>query len=55
MIYSTKQRAIEVADTLNRELRGYGTYRAARVAEGWTVIQVSPYSQGSVIEYAEVL
>jgi len=51
MIYATKARAQAVAADLNK-LFGFGQCRAARTAYGWTVIEVSPYSQGTVIEYA---
>ncbi len=51
MIYATKERAVEVAAMLN-ERKGFGVSRAARTTHGWTVIRFSPYSQGSVIEYA---
>lgn len=51
MIYATKERAVEVAAMLNAR-KGFGVSRAALTAKGWTVIQFSPYSQGTVLEYA---
>ena len=52
MIYATKERAQEIARMLN-EQRGYQPCVAALTVYGWTVIERSPYSQNSVIAYAE--
>ncbi len=46
MIYATKERAQEIARMLGKP------HAAARTIRGWIVIQRTPYSQGSVLEYA---
>ena len=52
MIYTNQARAKQVANDLNRNMPGWGTHRAARIAEGWTVRRFSPYSNGDVLEWA---
>jgi hypothetical protein len=37
MIYTSKQRAGQIADELNRTLLGHGEHAAARIGSGWTV------------------
>ena len=53
MIYANRQRAIEAAREMNARRPGNANLCAARTVHGWTVIQRTPYSQGSVLEYAE--
>ena len=54
MIYATKESAMAMASELNKFMLGWGTHCAARIADGWTVRRVSPYSNGDVIEWAKV-